>query len=57
MKARGGHDLLPFAGESAALVHDIVPAVELVLRLVAQAEDALRSAAASVEADRSTESA
>jgi nitronate monooxygenase/enoyl-[acyl-carrier protein] reductase II len=40
----GGHELLPFAGQSAGLVHDIVPAADLVRRLVAETEDALRAA-------------
>jgi nitronate monooxygenase/enoyl-[acyl-carrier protein] reductase II len=35
------HELLPFAGESAGLVHDIVPAGEIVQRLVAEAQHAL----------------
>lgn len=35
------HELLPFAGESAGLVHDIVPAGEIVQRLVAEARHAL----------------
>ena len=46
--AGGGHDLLPFAGQSAELVHDVVPARELVARLVAEAEAALRAAQAAV---------
>ena len=44
VRAGGGHDLLPFAGQSAALVHDIVPAAELVARLVDQTASALRHA-------------
>jgi enoyl-[acyl-carrier protein] reductase II len=44
----GGHDLLPFAGQSAGLIADILPAAELVHRLVSEAEDALRSAASAV---------
>jgi nitronate monooxygenase/enoyl-[acyl-carrier protein] reductase II len=35
------HELLPFAGESAGLVQDIVPAGEIVQRLVAEARHAL----------------
>jgi nitronate monooxygenase/enoyl-[acyl-carrier protein] reductase II len=35
------HELLPFAGESAGLVHDITPAGEIVQRLVAEARQAL----------------
>ena len=41
MRAGGGHDLLPFTGQSAQLVHDVVPARDLVARLVAEAEQAL----------------
>jgi enoyl-[acyl-carrier protein] reductase II len=39
--AGGGHDLLPFRGQSAARVHDIVPAASLVGRLVTETEAAL----------------
>ena len=42
VRAGGGHELLPFAGQSAQLVHDIAPAAELVARLVAASLDALR---------------
>jgi nitronate monooxygenase/enoyl-[acyl-carrier protein] reductase II len=35
------HELLPFAGESAGLVQDIVPAGEIVQRLVSEAQHAL----------------
>lgn len=38
-------ELIPFTGQSAALVHDVVPAGELVRRLAADAADALRAAA------------
>jgi NAD(P)H-dependent flavin oxidoreductase YrpB (nitropropane dioxygenase family) len=44
VRAGGGHDPLPFAGQSVQLVHDVVPARELIARLVAEAEDALRTA-------------
>ena len=44
VRAGGGHELLPFAGQSAQLVHDIVPAAELVARLVTGSADALRRA-------------
>ena len=40
------HELLPFTGQSAALVHDIAPASELVHRIVGDAEQALRAACA-----------
>ncbi|MEV4261483.1 nitronate monooxygenase [Kribbella sp. NPDC049584] len=36
-----GQDLLPFTGQSAELVHDIVPAAELVARLIADCRNAL----------------
>lgn len=49
VKAGGGHDLLPFTGQSAALVHDIVPATELMARLIAETATALRSAASALE--------
>jgi nitronate monooxygenase/enoyl-[acyl-carrier protein] reductase II len=45
VRAGGGHDLLPFTGQSAQLVHDVVPARELVARLVREAEQALARAA------------
>jgi NAD(P)H-dependent flavin oxidoreductase YrpB (nitropropane dioxygenase family) len=41
VRAGGGHELLPFAGQSAELVHDIPSATELVARLVADAARAL----------------
>jgi nitronate monooxygenase/enoyl-[acyl-carrier protein] reductase II len=44
VRAGGGHDLLPFAGQSVALVHDIAPAAELVARLVTEAAAALGDA-------------
>jgi enoyl-[acyl-carrier protein] reductase II len=37
-----GHDYLPFAGQSAALVHEILPAGEIARRVVAEAEAALQ---------------
>jgi len=44
VRAGGGEDLLPFTGQSAGLVHDIVPAAVLIQRLVAQTESALQRA-------------
>ena len=44
VRAGGGHELLPFAGQSAQLVHEIAPAAELVARLVADAATALARA-------------
>jgi nitronate monooxygenase/enoyl-[acyl-carrier protein] reductase II len=42
------HEYLPFAGQSAALVHDVKPAAEIVRELVEGAEAALASAARAV---------
>jgi enoyl-[acyl-carrier protein] reductase II len=36
--AGGGHEYLPFTGQSAGLVHDVLPAGEIVRRVVAEAE-------------------
>jgi enoyl-[acyl-carrier protein] reductase II len=33
-----GHEYLPFAGQSAGLIHDVLPAAEIVRRVVAEAE-------------------
>jgi enoyl-[acyl-carrier protein] reductase II len=44
VRAGRGHDILPFAGQSAALVRDIAPAAEIVTRLLAEADAALESA-------------
>ena len=41
VRAGGGHDLLPFAGQSVALIHDIAPAGQLIARLVEEAAAAL----------------
>jgi nitronate monooxygenase/enoyl-[acyl-carrier protein] reductase II len=48
IRSGGGHDLLPFTGQSAQLVHDILPAPELVARLVAETEAAGANTAASI---------
>jgi enoyl-[acyl-carrier protein] reductase II len=46
VRAGGGHDLLPFAGQSVELVHDIAPAAAIVERVVGEAEAAIRRAQA-----------
>jgi enoyl-[acyl-carrier protein] reductase II len=46
VRAGGGHELLPFTGQSTQLIHDVVPARALVARLVAEAERALERATA-----------
>ncbi|GAB2683942.1 NAD(P)H-dependent flavin oxidoreductase [Kribbella swartbergensis] len=40
----GGDEYIPFTGQSAGLVHDIVPARDLVSRLIEEAETALATA-------------
>ena len=42
--AGDGHEYVPFAGQSAGLIGDILPAAEIVRRTVAQAENALARA-------------
>jgi enoyl-[acyl-carrier protein] reductase II len=44
VRAGHGEDLLPFAGQSAQLVHDIAPAAQLVNRLIGQTNEALNNA-------------
>jgi enoyl-[acyl-carrier protein] reductase II len=41
-----GHEYLPFTGQSAGLIHDIEPAAVILDRLIAEADAALRTAAA-----------
>jgi enoyl-[acyl-carrier protein] reductase II len=43
-----GHNLLPFAGQSVALVHAILLATELYARLITETEEALRNASNAV---------
>jgi nitronate monooxygenase/enoyl-[acyl-carrier protein] reductase II len=44
--AGGGHEYLPFAGQSVALIDEVLPAAEIVRRVVAEAEAALSLARA-----------
>lgn len=37
-----GDEEMPFTGQSAGLVHDILPAREIVTRMLREAEEALR---------------
>ncbi|MGA9748813.1 MAG: nitronate monooxygenase, partial [Nocardioides sp.] len=46
IRAGGGHEDVPFTGQSAGLVHDIVPAALLVARLWRECQTALDTAAA-----------
>jgi enoyl-[acyl-carrier protein] reductase II len=41
VRAGDGHDLLPFAGQSVELIHDVAPAGQLIARLVEDATAAL----------------
>jgi enoyl-[acyl-carrier protein] reductase II len=41
IRVGGGEEFLPFAGQSVELIHEVLPAQELVRRLLAQAEAAL----------------
>ncbi|MCX4628638.1 MULTISPECIES: NAD(P)H-dependent flavin oxidoreductase [unclassified Streptomyces] len=45
IRAGGGEEYLPFTGQSAALVHEVLPAGEIVRRTVREAEAALAAAA------------
>ncbi len=44
VRAGRGEDLLPFTGQSAGLVHDVLPAAEVIERLVSEAVAALQKA-------------
>jgi hypothetical protein len=41
IRAGRGHEFLPFTGQSAGLIHDIVPAPQLLERLITETIDAL----------------
>jgi hypothetical protein len=45
IRAGGGEELLPFAGQSAGLIHEVLPARELIRRLLSQAQAALERGA------------
>ena len=38
------HELLPFTGQTAGSIHEVLPAAEIVQRMVAEAERALERA-------------
>jgi enoyl-[acyl-carrier protein] reductase II len=44
IRERTTHELLPFTGQTAGMVHDILPAREIVERMVSEAELALKRA-------------
>ena len=43
-----GHEFLPFTGQSAGLVHEVLPAGQLMERLVTDAVEALSRATATL---------
>jgi nitronate monooxygenase/enoyl-[acyl-carrier protein] reductase II len=45
LRQGGGDELLPFAGQSVGLIHAVLPAEEIVRRIVAEADAALAAAA------------
>lgn len=53
VRAGGGHDDIPFAGQSTQLVHDIVPAAELVARIWDECRATLHTAAGATRVGRS----
>jgi nitronate monooxygenase/enoyl-[acyl-carrier protein] reductase II len=46
VRSGGGHEYLPFTGQSAGLIDDVLPAADIVRRVVAEAEAALTAASA-----------
>jgi NAD(P)H-dependent flavin oxidoreductase YrpB (nitropropane dioxygenase family) len=52
-----GHEYLPFTGQSVGLVTEVLPAAEIVRRVVEEAEEALHTASGSIARPRLRESA
>ncbi len=44
IRQRRTHELLPFTGQTAGFIHDVLPAAEIVRRIVTEAEQALQGA-------------
>lgn len=44
IRERTTHELLPFTGQTAGMVRDVLPAAEIVGRMAAEAEQALKRA-------------
>ncbi len=42
VRARKPHELVPFTGQTAGMIHDVLPAGEIVREMVSEAEQALR---------------
>jgi nitronate monooxygenase/enoyl-[acyl-carrier protein] reductase II len=38
------HELVPFTGQTAGMIHDVLPAAEIVRGMVSEAEETLRVA-------------
>ena len=51
IRSGGGHDHMPFTGQSTELIHDIVPAAELVARLWGECRAALAEGATRVSSN------
>ena len=51
VRERRPHQLTPFTGQTAGLVHEVLPAAEIVRRMAAEACDALRAAARHCDSD------
>jgi enoyl-[acyl-carrier protein] reductase II len=45
VEQRRPHELTPFTGQTTGMIHDVLPAAEIVRRMVADAEAALERAA------------
>ena len=54
--AGGGEEYVPFAGQSAGLVHEILPAAEIVRRVIAEAERVLADLSTGAGSDAPHES-
>jgi enoyl-[acyl-carrier protein] reductase II len=44
VRERRPHELVPFTGQTAGMIHDVLPAGEIVRRMLSEAEEALREA-------------
>jgi enoyl-[acyl-carrier protein] reductase II len=44
VQERRVHELVPFTGQTAGMIHDVLPAGEIVRGMVSEAEEALRGA-------------
>jgi enoyl-[acyl-carrier protein] reductase II len=47
IRGRTTHELLPFTGQTAGMIRDVLPAAEIVERMAAEAEQALKRAVGS----------